>query len=199
MPGQVVHLLDPEDRLRSGSAALQAAEIEHLASADALLERLASATEPIVALADVASAADASPDRLADLESRCLHLLLVTTDNADTGCAWLRAGATDFVVWGGTPEEMNERCARMIALHDELVASSRPLEAHREFVRRFIHEIKNPLNCIFGYLQLLLQEPTLTDQMRTDLEQAFKNAEALLQISERMHDQVENINSLGNA
>jgi signal transduction histidine kinase len=182
----VLHLLDPSGRLRASSPSLRAGGSTEHGRAAALLEAMRPGEAPAIAVADVAGLAQEDAALLASAPDRAWGLLLVAVDDEAAGRRWLESAAADFVVFPARAGELEGRLRRLLELAGRLACwdASRPTRG--DFLRELTHEIKNPLNAIFGYCELLLLEPGFGDEARSDLERIVENANCLLQICDRL-------------
>jgi len=122
-------------------------------------------------------------DEIESLRAACfpdLFLLIVSVERVGAGHEWLAWGAHDFVVLPDREAEITTRISRWLTHGEQLVDPKNQGEAQHAFLRRLAHELKNPLNAISGYAELLLMEETLDSQAKVDVGRILRNA-ALLQ------------------
>lgn len=81
--------------------------------------------------------------------------------------------------------EMSSQNDELKRLTDELKKKN---EDQRTFTASMNHELRTPLNGIIGSMQVMLQDETLTDEQRGDIERALKSGNILLEIVNNMLD-----------
>jgi len=122
----------------------------------------------------------------------------------------LRGEAFDHqLVWFGPPDGSRQALSvtarRLVSnagqdvgavvVSSDVTAEMSALRARDELVASVSHELRTPLTSILGYLDLVLEDPALSDQVRHNVQVAERNAERLLRISgdilaasQRTHD-----------
>ena len=182
---EVLHLLDPVNRARKLSQLINRNAIREHRTMDSLMDVLQSASSPLLAVADVVGTTVDHWTYLTERSANSLYLLLVIVPDEESGYRWLRAGATDFaVVERG--KELNARFKRILKLHGDLLSPEFQGRMQGEFLRHIAHEMMTPLNCIFGFTEILLLDPGVSEQARGDLRRILNNAEVLLDICKRL-------------
>ncbi|MCZ6794767.1 MAG: hypothetical protein O7J95_14255 [Planctomycetota bacterium] len=179
MNGEVLQLLDPKKRIRSVSESIRRSVVREYGSMASLMAELQPTSRPLLAVAD---AVEESVD---GWSTNSFSLLLVVVRDEEEGYRWLHAGATDFVV-SGRPAELEARFKRILRLHRDLLSPDFQEQLQGEFLRDLAHAMKNPLNCILGFTELMLQDPTIPRHADDDLRSVLTNAEALLDIVEKL-------------
>jgi signal transduction histidine kinase len=188
---QVLHLLDPERRIRPCCPDRELVEIREYSTVEDFVRAmgtrqkplLAFIQKPLLAFIDRGSDGGKDPDHLhRHLELSDHFFLIVVADRAD-GCRWLERGASDFVVLNHLNDELPSRVEAMLRRHRQILTPDFRNRAVATFIGQFLHDVRNPLNCIMGYLQILLSDPGLDCRFHDDLQQAMDNAEALVQMT----------------
>lgn len=188
MSRQVLHLIDPEGHLRRASESLRARETVQHETMEDLAHVVGSGSRPSIVVADVSADEAVPPGAIGPDRSSPLHLVLVVTRDESTGAEWLRAGAFDFVPIERIEGELEARCARALEWNRILVSPEHQEERTRASISRLAHELKNPLNCIYGYLQLLATDPDVIPRVQEDIGRALENTETLIEIIQRTTD-----------
>ena len=181
MNGEVLQLLDPKKRIRSASESIRRCAVRQHGSMASLMAELQPASRPLLAVAD---AVEESVD---GWSTNSLSLLLVVVRDDEQGYRWLHAGATEFVV-SERPAELEARFKRILRLHRDLLSPEFQEQLQGEFLRHLAHAMKNPLNCILGFTELMLQDPKIPRHADDDLRSVLTNAEALLGIVENFSE-----------
>jgi signal transduction histidine kinase len=172
-------LLDPTGQLRAESEALQSRCFHQHETAEAFLDELAHQKAAAVCVVDVRALDSDDCERLRNADCSCLAFGVVIVDSADIGREWLAAGATDFVVLAERADELDARIDAAITICDRCQAPRHVAAAHQAGVNELVHELKNPLNAISGYTELLLMEDGLSEQAKVDLGRILSNANDL--------------------
>jgi len=80
--------------------------------------------------------------------------------DANVIVAAMRAGAVDFVQRNGAADAA-AIAERLRKLPEQIAGGTRELgDEHVKLMRKFQHDVKNPINNILGYAELLLDNPT---------------------------------------
>jgi signal transduction histidine kinase len=108
-------------------------------------------------------------------------MVLVAVSDEKEGRSWVENGASDFVVLPGRREELDCRIRALSRWQSILLDPAHQELRHRESLRKLAHSLKNPLNAVFCYAELLLMDEHLTAAVRKDVEHIITNANVLLE------------------
>ncbi|MCS5629146.1 MAG: hypothetical protein NZ935_16320 [Planctomycetes bacterium] len=180
MKDRILALIDPAGRLRSASSLLRSLQVHEYSSIESLLgsRRQVSSSLCIVLDTDLV--------RLGDLDSLLERdglppLTLAAVSDEKEGRRWIENGAADFVVLPGRREELDCRIRAMTRWQSILLDPSHQELRHRESMRSLAHSLKNPLNAVFCYAELILMDEHLTAAVRKDVEHIITNSNVLLE------------------
>jgi signal transduction histidine kinase len=183
---RALHLLDPGRRLRPHCPIQEGLEIREYSAAEEFLRAAQARRAPLLAVADVCGWDDDVSDRLQGRLALCDHFVLLVVPDRDSGCRWLKRGASDFVLAEQLAGEFSARCEALLRRHQQVLAPDFRNRACTSFLRQFLHDIRNPLNCTMGYLELLLSDPNLDPRHREDLQLALDNADILFRLTDQL-------------
>lgn len=173
-------LVDPAGRLRSASSMLRSLQVHEYSGIESLLERHSRPEEVLCVVLD-GDFSDVEETRgLLDRDG-LPPLLLVAVSDAEEGAHWLENGAMDFVVLPARRDELDGRIRAMTRWKSTLLDPAHQVLRHRKTLRRLAHDLKNPLNAVFCYAELLLMDEHLAPAVRTDIEHIITNANVLLE------------------
>lgn len=173
-------LIDPAGRLRSASSLLRSLQVHEYSGIQNLLESRRKAAGPLCIVLD-GDRADLE-DLKALMDSDGLTpMLLVAVKDAEDGRRWIENGAVDFVVLPGRRDELDCRIRAMMRWQSILLDPTHQELRHRQSLRKLAHSLKNPLNAVFCYAELLLMDEHLTAAVRKDVEHIITNANVLLE------------------
>lgn len=85
----------------------------------------------------------------------------------------------------GVNEEVNAQNAELKRVTDELRKTN---EDQKIFTASMNHELRTPLNGIIGSMQVMLQDDSLSEEQRSNIERALKSGNILLEIVNNMLD-----------
>ncbi len=169
-------LLDPTGALRAASDALKSNSFRNHERTETFLTDLARRSSASVCVVDMRTLDDDDRELLRGADCSCLVFGIVVVDSAEAGRDWLARGATDFVVLPERSKELDPRIEAAIAARRRCLAHRHGAAEGQERLRRLAHDLKNPLNAIFGYTELLLMEEGLPEQVRVDMGRVLSNA-----------------------
>ena len=180
MKERTTALVDPAGRLRSASTLLRSLQVHEYSGIESLLERHSQPEEILCVVLDGDFADVKEAGRLLGRDG-LPPLLLVAVSNVEEGAHWLENGAMDFVVLPGRRDELDSRIQAMTRWKSTLLEPSHQELCHRKTLRLLAHDLKNPLNAVFCYAELLLMDENLTPAVRRDIEHIITNANVLLE------------------
>ncbi len=141
-----------------------------------------SSCPPTLLLADGDPAGGLEPalaTRAAELGSELPLLLVALVPDRACGAEWVKAGAAGFIERPFSPEELRSEADRWLRLLDRFSRSERRMGALRKFFAMFAHDLKNPLNAIQGYCDLVLNQADLAAEPRDSLQRIRRNIDIL--------------------
>ncbi|MEC7922125.1 MAG: histidine kinase dimerization/phospho-acceptor domain-containing protein [Planctomycetota bacterium] len=180
MKERTTALVDPAGRLRSASSLLRSLQVHEYNAIESLLERHSQPEEILCVVIDGDFADIEKTGRLIDRDG-LPPLLLVAVNNAEEGAHWIENGAMDFVVLPGRRDELDSRIQAMVQWKSTLLDPSHQELCHRKTLRTLAHDLKNPLNAVFCYAELLLMDEGLAPAVRRDIQHIITNANVLLE------------------
>ncbi len=137
---------------------------------------------PTILVADGDSASGLHPslaNRWAEMGSELPILLVALVPNRACGAEWVRAGAVCAVEQPVDPETLRSEVDRWLRFLDRFSRSERRMGALRKFFAMFAHDLKNPLNAIQCYCDLVINQPDLAAETRDSLQRIRRNTEIL--------------------
>ena len=180
MKERTTALVDPAGRLRSASTLLRSLQVHEYSGIEGLLERHSQPEEILCVVLDGDFADVKETGKLLGRDG-LPPLLLVAVSNVEEGERWLENGAMDFVVLPGRRDELDSRIQAMTRWKSTLLEPSHQELCHRKTLRMLAHDLKNPLNAVFCYAELLLMDENLPPAVRRDIEHIITNANVLLE------------------
>lgn len=180
MKDRTTVLIDPAGRLRSASSMLRSLQVHEYSAFESLLESRSAPEETLCIVLDGDFSDVEEAKRLLQRDG-LPPLLLVAVSDAKEGAHWLENGAMDFVVLPGRRDELDNRIRAMRRWQSTLLDPSHQELRHRKILGRLAHDLKNPLNAVFCYAELLLMDEHLATTVRTDIEHIITNANVLLE------------------
>ncbi len=180
MKERTTALVDPAGRLRSASTLLRSLQVQEYNGIESLLEKHSQPEELLCVLLDAEFAAIEDARRLLGRDG-LPPLLLAAVNSSEEGANWLENGAMDFVVLPGRRDELDSRIQALVHWRSTLLEPSHQELCHRKTLRSLAHDLKNPLNAVFCYAELLLMDEHLPPAVRRDTEHIITNANILLE------------------
>jgi signal transduction histidine kinase len=116
-------------------------------------------------------------------------VLSVVRDRA-RGRVWTLAGAGSFLERPVDLEELRSEVDRWLRFSDRLKKSGKRVEELRSFFAMFAHDLKNPLNAISGYCELVMAHPQLPREVAEDLEKVRRNLDLLSTMAQGLLEMV---------
>ena len=180
MKERTTALVDPAGRLRSASTLLRSLQVHEYSGFQGLIEKHSQPEELLCVVLDADFADVEDAGRLLARDG-LPPLLLVAVNSPGEGAHWLENGALDFVVLPGRRDELDSRIQAMVDWKSTLLDPSHQELCHRKTLRSLAHDLKNPLNAVFCYAELLLMDENLPPAVRRDTEHIITNANILLE------------------
>lgn len=186
-------LLDPSGTLRQSAPSLETLGFRECSTTEDLTAALATRESIRVFVIDLTSLVPSDVALLADHSGAGVDLWLAAVASESEGCEWLERYFTDFVVLPGEAARVDAKVKRLAALREDIVSPRFQAASQSGFLGEVVHTMKNPLNSIFGYTELLLMDESLSEESRADLDKIFTCAQALLESCERIAGEAERL------
>jgi signal transduction histidine kinase len=186
-------VLDPSGDLARASETLRGEGASRYGTLEDLIEALTGLHGPCLVVTD-ARAGVVTPEEVhADTADSWPPLWLAVVRTEEEGLRWTEGPATESLVFPERAAVLEARVQSLLRLCDRVRPLSDTLQAECAFLRHTAHELKNPLNVIFGYTELLLLDHELPAPVRDDLAQVLRSANTLLEGCDALRQRSEDL------